>query len=87
MAAVALLGGGAAWAQSTATPDTGSAIEGLSTGNGRGRTGAGQGQSGTTEQNQGGPANQAQITLGRGEGKLSSAPPTAQKKTNNEDAR
>ena len=87
VAAAAMLAGGAAWAQSTATPDTGSTVEGLSTGNGRGRTGAGQGQTGTTEQDKGGPANLEKPTLGRGEGKLSSTPPTGQKKTKNEDAR
>jgi len=86
-AAAAMLVGGAAWAQSTTTPDTGSAIHGLSTGNGRGRTGAGQGMSGTTEQDKGGPANQEKPTLGRGAGKLSTKPPTAQKKTNDEQAR
>jgi hypothetical protein len=87
VAAAALLGGGAAWAQSTATPDTGSTIHGLSTGNGQGRTGAGQGQTGTTEQDKGGPANTEKPALGRGQGKLSSKPPTAQKKTNDEEAR
>lgn len=86
-AAAALLAGGAAWAQSTATPDTGSTIHGLSTGNGQGRTGAGQGQAGTTEQDKGGPANMEKPSAGRGAGTLSSKPPTAQKKTNNEDAR
>ena len=87
LAAATLLVGGAAWAQSTATPDTGSTIHGLSTGNGRGTTGAGQGQTGTTQQDRGGPANTEKPTLGRGAGKLSTEPPTGQKKTNDEQAR
>ncbi len=65
-AGVLAVAGGAAWAQSTATPDTGSAIHGLSTGKGRGRTGAGQGQSGTTRQDRGGPANTSKPAVGGG---------------------
>ncbi len=87
LAASALLVGGAAWAQSTATPDTGSTLRGLSTGQGRGKTGAGQGQSGTTEQDRGGPANTEKPSLGRGGGKLSSSPTTGHKKPTDEEAR
>jgi len=77
--------GGVAAAQSTATPDTGSTVHGLSTGNGRGTTGAGQGQSGTTDQSRGGPANTSKPSLGRGQGKVSSRPPTGEHKpTTNE---
>jgi hypothetical protein len=85
LAVATLFVGSGALAQSTATPDTGSTIHGLSTGNGQGRTGAGQGQAGTTEQNRGGPANTSKPSVGRGAGKLSSTPATGQKKpTNNE---
>ncbi|HWE31714.1 MAG TPA: hypothetical protein VHB97_27125 [Polyangia bacterium] len=87
LAAATMLVGGAAWAQSTATPDTGSTIPGLSTGNGRGQTGVGQGQSGTTQQNRGGPANTSKPALGRGAGKVSSHPTTGEKKPVGEEAR
>jgi hypothetical protein len=86
-AALAVGVGGIALAQSTATPDTGSEIHGISTGNGRGRTGAGQGQSGTTRQdradtgnasgqdNAAGPANTAKPTLSK-HGQSAGTPPT-----------
>jgi hypothetical protein len=79
-AATFVLVGGAAFAQSTATPDTGATIHGLSTGNGRGPTGAGQGQSGTTQQDRGGPANTEKPSLGRGSGKSSARPTTGGEK-------
>jgi len=75
-----------ALAQSKATPDTGSAIGGLSTGNGEGETGAGQGQSGTTRQRGAGPVNQSRPELGKGQNKLSSKPATGQKKPKGEEA-
>jgi hypothetical protein len=87
LAVASLFVGGAALAQSTATPDTGSTIHGLSTGNGRGPTGAGQGQSGTTEQDRGGPANTSKPSLGRGSGKLSSRPATGSEKPVGNEAR
>ena len=87
LAVATLFVGSGALAQSTATPDTGSTINGLSTGNGKGPTGAGQGQSGTTQQDQGGPANTSKPSVGKGTGKLSSHPTTGSKKPNNEEAR
>jgi hypothetical protein len=87
LAVASLFVGGAALAQSTATPDTGSTVHGLSTGNGRGTTGAGQGQSGTTQQNRGGPANTSKPSLGRGGGKVSSRPATGEQKPVGEEAR
>lgn len=80
LAVATLFVGSGALAQSKATPDTGSTIGGLSTGNGRGETGAGQGQSGTTDQRHSGPANTEKPTLGRGSGKLGSQPSTGHKK-------
>jgi hypothetical protein len=87
LAAATLLVGGAAFAQSTATPDTGATVKGLSTGNGRGTTGAGQGQSGTTQENRGGPANTEKPALGRGAGVVNARPPTGHKKPVGEQAR
>ncbi|HEY1586397.1 MAG TPA: hypothetical protein VGH63_11970 [Polyangia bacterium] len=87
LAVASLFVGGAAAAQSTATPDTGSTIHGLSTGNGRGTTGAGQGRSGTTQQDRGGPANTSKPSLGRGAGKLSSQPATGEQKPVGNEAR
>jgi hypothetical protein len=87
LAVGSLFVGGAALAQSTATPDTGSTIHGLSTGNGRGPTGAGQGQSGRTQQDRGGPANTSKPSLGRGAGKLSSQPATGEHKPAGNEAR
>lgn len=87
LAAASLFVGGAAAAQSTATPDTGSTIHGLSTGNGRGPTGAGQGQSGTTEQDRGAPANLSKPSLGRGSGKTAARPSTGESKPVGNEAR
>ena len=72
LAGATLVVGGVGFAQSTATPDTGSTINGLSTGNGRGRTGSGQGQSGTTRQNEGSPSNRQ-----RGAGPANTSEPVA----------
>jgi hypothetical protein len=87
LAVASLFVGGAALAQSTATPDTGSTIHGLSTGNGRGPTGAGQGRPGTTQQDRGGPANTSKPSLGRGAGKVSSQPATGEPKPAGNEAR
>lgn len=62
-AATVLSAGATAWAQSTATPDTGAVLHGTSTGLG---AGAGQGAGGTTLQDEGGPANTSRPARGSG---------------------
>lgn len=71
-ATTVLMAGGAAWAQSTATPDTGSVLNGISTGMG---AGAGQGVGGVTRQDEGAPANTSRPARGTG-GMTATQPPT-----------